>query len=67
MYSVLCVSLRDVVLGVPLVSFLLSLRAWRDGAADVRDAAATQERPPHHSGAGQRGFPGLSVWSCHHQ
>lgn len=65
--AVLCLPVRDVVLGVPLVSLLLALRPRGRGAAHVGHAAAPQEGPPHHPGAGQRGFPGLPLRGRHHQ
>lgn len=58
---------RDVVLGVPVVSLLLALRPRGGGAPHVGHAAAPQEGPPHHPGAGQRGFPGLPLRRRHHQ
>lgn len=67
--DVLCVAFpcRDVVLGVPVVSLLLALRPRRRGTPHVGHAAAPQEGPPHHSGAGQRGLPGFAVRERHHQ
>lgn len=58
---------RDVVLGVPVVSLLLALCPRGGGAAHVGHAAAPQEGPPHHPGAGQRGLPGLPLRERHHQ
>lgn len=60
-------SSRDVVLGVPVVSFLLALHPQCCGAADVGDAAAPQTWSTHHHGDGQHGIPGLPVWGGHHQ
>lgn len=56
-----------MVLGVPVVSLLLALRARGRGAAHVGHAAAPQVGAPHHAGAGQRGLPGLALWGRHHQ
>lgn len=58
---------RDVVLGVPVVPLLLTLRPRGGGAAHVRHAATPQEGPSHHRRAGQRGFPGLALRRRHHQ
>lgn len=64
---VLRLPLRDVVLGVPVVSLLLALCPRSGGAAHGGHAAAPQEGPPHHPGAGQRGLPGLPDRERHHQ
>lgn len=58
---------RDVVLGLPLVSLLVSAAPRCCGPADAGGSAETPEGTPHHPAAGQRGIPGLSQRSSHHQ